>query len=289
MNEQLSRHHHYIPVFFIKKFAGEEKKMWVYNKETKRFDKNQKSPKGMFYKDGRNLSEFKGKEVDQLERLYGEVDNALSVVLDRVLSTEQMSQYDLEQLIYLVSLMKWRVPKADSLAEDILSSLNLRDLGGALRSKDTSMKVDLKELEAIENLSIMKDLKRFLLSSTIAFNSTEFAKAYKSSYIIEHFGSPSLLGDCITIEKENNDINKLNDFVFPLSDTRTLISKNGCLKQNPHPIFPEWKDLAIFHLSERKVACKDRSYLEKIIKTYDILLAKGKTDRLIHYIFDLIP
>ncbi|MBX2942711.1 MAG: DUF4238 domain-containing protein [Cyclobacteriaceae bacterium] len=289
MNEQLSRHHHYIPVFLIKKFAGEQKQMWVYDKRSKRFNKSPQSPKAIFYEMGRNLSEFKGNQVDYIEKIYGEIDETVAKTLDKVLTAGEMDGPDLDMLIYFVALMKWRVPKLDSLAGDLSSSLKLRDLGINVRPKNPTDNADPKVIEGFDELEIMKDVKRFLLSTQVALNPLEFGKAHKGSYIIEHFGPPSLLGDCITIERENNDINKLNDFVFPLSDTTTLISKDGCLKQHPHNIFPTWKDLAIFHLSESKVACRDRNYLETIIKIYDTLLAQGKTDKIVQYIFDLIP
>lgn len=126
-----SSRHHYIPRFLIKNFTDEKNLLWVYNKKEKRILKTQQSPKAIFFEWDRNLFDINGKPGDNIEKMYGEVDNLLVRTLENILKTHNMTGRELTFMIYLVSLMKWRIPKVDVDARELVKDLLIEDLGMA--------------------------------------------------------------------------------------------------------------------------------------------------------------
>jgi hypothetical protein len=80
----------------------------------------------------------------------------------------------------------------------------------------------------------------------------------------------------------------LGDFIFPLSATDTLICKRGAQRYIPTRMFYIQKDLNIFHLSEKYVACNSREQLEKIATLYSQLEEAGKLELLNRSVFESI-
>jgi hypothetical protein len=288
MQGQLSNKHHYVPQFLIKKFADENEKVWVYNKQNQRFEKAPKSPAAVFYEPGRNLFDVNGKPGDNVEKMYGDVDTLLAKTLDKILSTDTMTGQELTLMIYLVSLMKWRVPKVDDMVKDLVKSVQIEDLGMKIRPIDPNVISDPAAIDRLQNLEIIQEVKRLLLMVQPLYNQEGLGEIHKNCYILTHNGPPSLLGDSMIIEEPNSDYKTLGNFVFPLSHNKTLICKRNGKKEYPHDIFPFWKDLATFHLSEQRVACQSKDYLQSIINMYAQLEGEGKTKRLTKYIFDLL-
>ena len=66
----ISRRHHYIPQFLIKKFADSDNMLYLYDKEKKTFAKEKRSPKSIFFEMNRNILDFGGTANDNLEKLY---------------------------------------------------------------------------------------------------------------------------------------------------------------------------------------------------------------------------
>jgi len=131
--DKLSKRHHYIPKFLIKNFSDSDEMLWVYNKTEKRIKKNRQSPKAIFFELGRNLFDVNGEQVDNIEKMYGEVDDLLSKTLEKILLTNTMSGRDLTLMIYFASLMKWRIPKADINAMNLIRDIPIENLGLAVR------------------------------------------------------------------------------------------------------------------------------------------------------------
>lgn len=283
--EQSSRHH-YIPRFLIKNFADDKNLLWVYNKEQKRILKTQQSPKAIFFEWDRNLFDVNGKLGDNIEKMYGEVDNLLAKTLENILTTHNMNGRELTLMIYLVSLMKWRIPKVDANARELVKNLVIENLGINIRLVDPMAKVDSEALNRINQMDIVNETKRLLLSVQPLLNNEVLDEIHGNCFITSYDKFPGLLGDCPIIEKANTDFKMLGDFIFPLSTTETLICKRGAQRYISNPLFYIQKDLTIFHLSEKYVACKDRSHLENVSMIYTTLANENNTHLLQKYAFE---
>lgn len=149
MKEQ-SKRHQYIPKFLNKNFSDENNMLWVYNKESKRIISKMQSPKAIFFEDGRNLFDINGNKGDNIERMYEEVDTLLSKTLTKILKSQQMSGRELTWMIYLANLTKWRVPKVDDVAKNLVKDIPIEQLGLAIRPTDPDQKITQ---EVINNLN----------------------------------------------------------------------------------------------------------------------------------------
>lgn len=283
-----SSRHHYIPRFLIKNFADEKNLLWVYNKKEKRILKTQQSPKAIFFEWDRNLFDINGTPGDNIEKMYGEVDNLLARALENILKTHNMTGRELTFMIYLVSLMKWRIPKVDVDARELVKDLLIEDLGIAIRPIDPNVAVTSEALESIRKMGIINETKRLLLSVQPLLNSTVLDEIHNNCFITSYDEFPAVLGDCPIIEKAETDFKTLGDFIFPLSTTDTLICKRGAKRYIPTRMFYIQKDLNIFHLSENYVACKSREQLVNISTMYNELAEKGNLDFLERAAFESI-
>ena len=283
-----SSRHHYIPRFLIKNFADGNNLLWVYNKEQKRILKTQQSPKAIFFEWGRNIFDVNGVPSDNIEKMYAEVDDMLSNTLGKILSTHAMTGRELTLLIFLVGLMKWRIPKADVLFKELTTDISIRDLGINIQPVDPNVKVVENAIDRIESMDIIKEVKRLLLAVQPLVKEEVLDNIHKNCFIVSYDKYPGLLGDCPIIESPNSGFDTLEDFIFPLGSNDTLICKRGAEKSISNPLFYMQKDLTIFNLSEKYVACKDRTYLDNIVNIYDKLLAENKTHLLSKYVFDFV-
>ncbi|MFR9505477.1 MAG: DUF4238 domain-containing protein [Rikenellaceae bacterium] len=118
--------HHYLPQFYIKGFCDEDKKITVYNKQYKKFEK--KSSKYIFFEKGRNTHrDATGNESDTLEKIYAYLESSITPHLNNVInsSTDKMAIETLRNLIFLAYLTKWRNPQYDS-SFNIIAEFNLQ-------------------------------------------------------------------------------------------------------------------------------------------------------------------
>jgi hypothetical protein len=283
-----SSRHHYIPRFLIKNFSDEENLLWVYNKEQRRILKAQQSPKAIFFEWDRNLFKVNGAPGDNIEKMYGEVDNLLSKTLDNILATHNMTGRELTLMIYLVSLMKWRIPKVDASARELVKDLSIENLGMAIRPVDPTQKADPEDLKKIYQTDIIGETKRLLLSVQPLLNPQVLDEIHSNCFITSYEEFPALLGDCPIIEEDNTDFKTLGNFIFPLSTTDTLICKRGAKRYIPTRMFYIQKDLNIFHLSEKYVACKSHEQLKNIATIYYQLEEKESLHLLKQSVFDSI-
>ncbi|MGX5683140.1 DUF4238 domain-containing protein [Chryseobacterium cucumeris] len=287
MKEQ-SKRHHYIPKFLSKNFSDENNMLWVYNKESKRIISKMQSPKAIFFEDGRNLFDINGNKGDNIERMYEEVDTLLSKTLTKILKSQQMSGRELTWMIYLANLTKWRVPKVDDIAKNLVKDIPIEQLGLAIRPIDSSKEITQEVINNLNKKEIIQETKRILLSIQPISNEESLDEIHKNCFITFYDKFPSLIGDCPIIEEDNLNYKTMGNFIFPLSDSATLVCKKDAKKEIKSELFYIWKDLNIFHLSQKYVACKSRDQLEKMEKLYKIMVEKGDLHFLQKAVFDQI-
>ncbi len=284
----ISNRHHFIPRFLIKNFCDTDNLLWVYNKEEKRILKTKQSPKAIFFEWGRNIFQINGEDGDNIEKMYGEVDDLLSKTVEKVLSTHTMTGREQSLIIFLVSLMKWRVPNNDEKFYDLVTNTPIENLGLAIRPIDRNGPVNNEEMERIQKMDIVKETKRLLLPIQPLINENVLNEIHKNCFIVSHDEFPALLGDFPIIEAPNTGFETLEDFIFPLSTNETFICKRGAEKYINHPLFYIQRDLTIFHLSTKYVACKSKEQLLKVSQMYSNLERENKTHLLMKYVFEFI-
>lgn len=283
-----SSRHHYIPQFFIKNFTDEDGFLYVYNKIENRISNKKQSPKSIFFETDRNTVDFSGHKLDNLESLYSKLDNEISLAIKNVLSTKTITPEDLTSIALLACLLKWRVPKSDEAFNVIKDDLTQEDLAITITVKDKNTRVDKNALKHIENSDIFKETKRILLGILPFLNPSKLLIIHNNSFIQTNDFFPSVIGDCPVIEKENFDINKIEDFILPLSSTDTFIYKQDCKKEIKSILFFIQRDLAIINSSEKYVGCKNKEHLEKIVKIYNQTVAENAVSNIHKHIFTFI-
>ncbi|MBC3540414.1 DUF4238 domain-containing protein [Rufibacter sediminis] len=281
----ISNRHHYIPRFLIDKFTDSDKKVWVYNKIEGRIQKNKQSSKSIFFEMGRNNFDINGEKADNIEQLYGEVDNLLSKNLEKVLSTHSMSGRELTLLILLVSLTKWRIPSSDERFKSQFQDIPSEQLGLAIRPIGKT-ESDEEALKKIKEMDFIKEVNRLLLPIQPLLREENLNEIHKNCFIVSHEDFPSLLGDTPIIESLNTSYETLGNFIFPLSKNETLVCKRGTSKKNPQTVFYIQKDLTMFHLAQKYVVCKSKEHLLNIARIHQTLLQENKAHLLTKYIFN---
>ena len=159
----ISKRHHYIPRFLIDNFADTDNKVWVYDKNKGEIIKNKRSSKSIFFEMDRNNFEVDGKKTDDIEQMYGAVDDMFSKNLEKVLSTQSMTGTELTMLIALVTFIKWRIPASDEDFNKNFKNIPIEQLGAAIRPIDRDKEIDDEKVEKIKEMDIAKEVNRFLL------------------------------------------------------------------------------------------------------------------------------
>lgn len=288
MKPNNSKRHHYIPKFFIKNFTDDDGLLFIYNKLEKKISNKKHSPKSIFFETNRNTVDFSGHKLDNLEKLYSELDNKISPDIKNVLLAKKITPEELVSITLLASLLKWRIPQSDEIFNVIKEDLTQEDLAITIEVKDKNIKVDEKAIEHIEKSDSFKETKRVLLAILPLLKSKTILDIYNYSFIQTSSIFPSVIGDCPVIEKYNQDIYKIEDFILPLSSTETFIYKQGCKKEIKSPMFFIQRDLAIMNSSEKYIGCKSKEHLEKIVEIYNQTVSGNQIENVHKYIFNLI-
>lgn len=290
MTEKLnnSKRHHYIPKFFIKNFTDEDGKLFVYNKEKDTILKNKQSPKGIFFENNRNTVNFSGHKLDNLEQFYSDLDSKMATDYLNVIKNKTVTPEELTSLTFLANLLKWRVPKSDLKFNELKSHLSKEELAIKIQINNQNKAVDENAISHIENSDIFKESKRILLSILPLLQGENLLEIHNHSFFQINTVFPSLIGDNPVI-MENCDLNKIGNFIFPLSSDITFIYKQKAKREmNNGGLFCFHRDLTILNNSSTFIGCKNKEHLEKVIKMYKKIKEEGKTTELEQQIFKYI-
>lgn len=282
-----SKRHHYIPKFFIKNFTDEDGKLFVYNKEKDTILKNKQSPKGIFFENNRNTVDFSGHKLDNLEQFYSELDSKIAIDYLNIIKNKTVTPEELTSLIFLVNLLKWRVPKSDLQFNKLKNDLSKEELAIKIQIKNQNNDTAKNTISHIENSDIFKESKRILLS-ILPLLEENLLEIHNHSFFQINSVFPSLIGDNPVI-MENCDLNKIGNFIFPLSSDITFIYKQKSKREmNNGALFCFHRDLTILDNSSNFIGCKSKEHLEKVIKMYKKIKEDGKTAELEQQIFKYI-
>lgn len=94
-----------------------------------------------FYEWNRNTFTIGEQEVDNLEKLYSDLDQDFVANLAEVVSSSEHDSGSLANLLLLATTLKWRTPASDVEFNRLKHSTTMADLGIKIVPKDLSQKM----------------------------------------------------------------------------------------------------------------------------------------------------
>ncbi|MBL7867202.1 MAG: DUF4238 domain-containing protein [Flavobacterium lindanitolerans] len=286
----LSKRHHYIPQFLIKRFADEDNMLYLYDKEKGAFAKERRSPKSVFFELNRNTWYFNGMPNDNMEKLYAELDEKFSKDLVEITRTGIITEEALISILVMASSMKWRLPANDNLfdTKDKEYPYDKLPVNIVIKKEDGS---DHKEaLEHLTNSELFKQTKKLIFPflpfyDNLDISEEKLLRIHRNSYINTNPNIKSILGDSPLIESNNDNLEDFGNFILPLSSNETFICNDSQSKSIQNIAFYLNKDLAMFHQAKKYIVCNDKEYLQQIIDAYNQLQANDQIDLINRYLF----
>ena len=289
----ISKRHHYIPQFLIKRFADTDKMLYLYDKEKSAFAKEKRSPKSVFFEMNRNTLEIEGIPNDNLEKLYAELDAKFAADLTAMAREGSITVERLTSLLLLVSSLKWRLPANDSLfeKEEQKHLYEYLPITITVKNKDGS-----DNTEAIRHLigsDTFKQTKRIIFPFLPFYQGKNLSpgkilQVHENSFINSNNRIISILGDAPLIEDSKSTIDNFGNFILPLGNAETFICTDSPLKKVNSVAFYASKDLAMFHNAQKYVVCSSKDHLVAIIETYKELERTRQTHHITEHIFKFV-
>jgi len=267
----ISRRHHYLPVFFIKGYNSPLTKLWVYDKFSDTVLPSQKSPKSIFYEWNKNNIKIEGYEVDILEsNIYRRIDDIFSNHFKIIQSAEidEVEQLEfINRIILMIAVTFYRTP-----ANEIWTSELTNDI---IKNKLPNEKKEI--IRRIMNLKISEEDKNKIISSiavSLSFFATEnrLLKGKQNYKIVQSPQTSFILSDNpIIYESLPKDFNELSSSViFPLTEKRVYFGlKNSNYTFDTQII----KQANIFLALQAKqyFASTNKIFLQEISNAYKIM------------------
>ncbi len=265
----ITQRHHYLPEFYIKGFLNSNNKLFVFDKLEKRIKKNEYSPKQIFFDWNRNTLEIEGKKDDFLEKLYQDFESRVSPAYNRIKEQTGRIHYDVNDifnLLLLVSLTYWRLPKNDETAEDLVLNTPNKELFIKIYNKKTNEEASDDFYEKVKKR--VGFVEMYKLAKPIIDFLTLDIKNDLENWVI--FGANSdvklhLLGDNPIVFRGIPEKNILqNEMIFPISKGITLYHTKGEKIRQIQPSDRVRVDIMVFLQSSRYVIGPNKDYLNMI-------------------------
>jgi len=289
----LSKRHHYIPQFLIKRFADEDNMLYLYDKEKGAFAKERRSPKSVFFEMNRNTWYFDGMPNDNMEKLYAELDEKFSKDLVEITRTGIITEEALTSILVMASSMKWRLPANDGLfaTKDKEYPYDKLPVNIVIKKDDGSDHT--VALDYLLNSELFRHTKKLIFPflpfyDNLNISEEKLLRVHHNSFVNSNPNIKSILGDVPLIESDSNNLDDFGNFILPLSSNDTFICNDSQAKRVQHIAFYVNKDLAIFHQAHKYVVCKDKEHLQTIIDAYTHLQAIGQTEMIKRYVFQFV-
>lgn len=286
----LSKRHHYIPQFLIKRFADEEKMLYLYDKQKGTFAKERRSPKAIFFEMNRNTIDFGGTLNDNLEKLYAELDERFSKDLTAMAQSETVTEEGLISLLVMASSLKWRLPVNDELFTEKDGHYTYDKLPISIKVKNEDGTQNNEAIAHLLNSDIFSHMKRLIFPFLPFYENSQITpakllKLHQNSYINKNDKIISILGDSPLIESNSSDIEDFGNFILPIGNNETFVCSDSAHKRINSIAFYLNKDLAMFHQAKKYVVCRNREHLVSIINAYNTLQDAGQVHLINEHIF----
>jgi len=269
-NDQISRRHHYLPEFILKGFACDDGRLFVYDKDTRRFWKDPAFPKQIFWRHNQNTFTIGNEETDFVEQIYSKMDNDFSPIYANLVEMPgpvTMSVEDMAQLISFVALSFYRVPVNDEVIKSYVEQNPPQKLGFKLFNPKTNEDADP------EVYKIVMGQPAFIESYRISKPILELMQYRKNVKVDDwRIAAPAtlkgfgLIGDNpVILKNEYRGSFVAQEMIMPLSKHHIVYHNKG---KKPDTLPPEHKftvDLFQFLQAGRYVCGSDKSYIQRIV------------------------
>lgn len=264
-----SHRHHYVPQFILKEFADESGMLHVYDKQKKAVIKQKRSTKSIFFEHDRNTIEIGGQPSDNIEKLYAGLDTELSEGYTDLLRRKAFTEDNFFPVMMLFNLLKWRVPVNDAEFEKQNSALGYDELPIRILADGKDLMENPEAFRHLINSELFQTGKRFIFPVLPFYDDAQIRELLAKVYVHTNPSITSLIGDVPFIEHTPASSVKIGDFIFPLSNTDTLIFSHAGKGRVQSNLFYYQKDLAILHSAQRYVACRNEEHLKKAGELYE--------------------
>ena len=264
-----SERHHYLPVFFISGFTGEDGKISIFNKSKGKIDKLRKSPKQIFFEWNRNSFNINGHETDFLEKIYqfGETKFAETYhkLIDKFEPIE-VTIYDILHLTLFISEIHWRIPVRDKVYNTYINSYDYKNAPIKLIDKETGEYKSIEELEPLTQQPAFKESMRHVLAIEDYIKNSKSIKIENWLIYYKPREAPQLriLCDNPIIQREETENILESELIFPLSNGKIVYHTKGKRVKQIPAVNNLNIDILLFIQAEQYVCCSDMSYLNSI-------------------------
>lgn len=293
----MSKKHHYLPVYYLKGFTDSDNAFFVYDKQKDNLFTS--SPDNTFFENHLNTATLPdGSSSDFIEGMYTDLENLCWPSLDNIRKSTYKTPINLLDKMHLflfLLFLYWRLPSNIGFVEK-LSEKAFNDNGEVdyFRLLDkTGGKAPREITDMVKQSPAFKKAFRQI---------TPFIPFYKDkdwsikilSWRFLYTGDDNswyIVGDNpIVIKNENNNdfIDCLKEFIFPVSGNILLVNLNHPLNNNPPREFEIQFNTAIIERSTRFVACQNKDFLEALIKDYKLHVQFDKTNIIIPELFEML-
>lgn len=285
----VSKRHHYLPVYFIKGFISPLTELWVYDKKSDTILPSKKSPKSIFYEFSKNNIIIEGKESDILETvIYKYLDDNLANYFKIVQSAEieMVEQEDLiSSIILMLASTYYRIPSTENWTNELTKNVIKNKLPDNKREiVDKIFKSKISDEDKNKFFSTISLFLNFAATENKLFEGKQNFK------IVDSQSSRFILSD-YPIIYENSPINFIDlssSLIFPLTEKRVYVGLNSSHFRFDFNAVCQINILLAFQ-AKQYFASTDKSFLNLVSTAYkDMKPFNKEINEMKKQLFDLI-
>lgn len=291
--------HHYIPVFYLINFTGEDGHFFVFDKEMNVFPSNpRRSPRQVCFEPDRNTLIWEDKEIRHTgleDKTYQYFDSKMAKTFaelnNSTLETFKWRDELVGNLEHFISMLFWRLPANDERFDQMVqNSKSIEDFGIVAIDEKTGEKVTDESLHQLylQDKNFQKALKPVLSYTSMLGKLPEFLDDLEWKIIYWNGNNPRLTSDNPLLFKHDvsNPKDVFNKIILPLSSNKSLIKFRKGFGKDANPYSAFFQDMAVFHFAKKYVICRDQNYLAFVAEKYALLDRNDLTNRILPRLFE---
>ncbi len=291
-----SKKHHYLPQFYLKGFTNSQNTFFVYDKRKDNIFLT--NPSGAFFENNLNAVLFPGGDSsDLLEEGYTAIENQCWGSLNKIRESNEKTPIkvsDAMNLFLFLLFLHWRLPSnvevVEKLSEKAFEEIGEFDWLKLLNKSGEKAPKEVREI--IRQSQAFKKAFKHIIPFVPFFKDDWVARLVNWRFFYTKDNkSWNIVGDSPIIsmgDSDNDPVNCLKEFVFPVSGKILLVSLNKPPNRVLPPAFSIEFNAAMMERSQRFVACKSLEFLEALVKYYKVYAYFGKTDTIIPEMFKML-
>lgn len=270
-----STRHHYLPQFYLENFCRPDGTFEVYDKKYSKFKSSPQSPATVFFEKDKNTIKLNNKKTDFIEKYYSQLETTFSelfhLIKNGISQSELLNSDGISLLKKYLAIQFWRLPILDGFAEQFILSRTLNELKQFCQVtvpplNDEEIFKLIQEDAGFRHFfrCFMLPLCTFSLNGQIPDNVRWLVLDVEEPQLWSNL----LISDTPFIfKKPENMFNFSGSFIFPLSNTKLLVSKHRLNSRTFYDATFSTKISIYFFLqSNRYVVATDKNYLVQIIE-----------------------